>query len=76
MPIISYFFGILRKMCFDDHQPPYFHAEYQGREGIFSINESEMIDGLLPTKAVSIINEWARDRKGELLQNWNLAKNN
>ena len=76
MPIISYFFGIIIKMYFDDHQPPHFHAEYQGREGIFSINESEMIDGNLPTKAVSIINEWARGRRGELLEDWNLAKNN
>ena len=76
MPIISYFFGIIIKMYFDDHQPPHFHAEYQGWEGIFSINESEMIDGNLPTKAVSIINEWARGRRGELLEDWNLAKNN
>jgi Domain of unknown function (DUF4160) len=30
MPTISIFFGIVIKMFFDDHNPPYFHAEHQG----------------------------------------------
>jgi len=28
MPEISRFFGIVIKMFFDDHNPPYFHAKY------------------------------------------------
>ncbi|MGO8877957.1 MAG: DUF4160 domain-containing protein [Desulfomonilaceae bacterium] len=31
MPIISYFFGRIIKMYFDDHYPPHFHAEYRGQ---------------------------------------------
>ncbi len=76
MPIISYFFGIIIKMYFDDHYPPHFHAEYQGREAIFSVTEGKMLEGDLPRKAVIIISDWAADHKQELLANWDLAKNN
>jgi hypothetical protein len=73
MPIISYFFGIVIKMYFDDHSPPHFHAEYQGREGVFSVADGKLLEGDLPRKAVSIISDWAKDHKSELLMNWDLA---
>jgi Domain of unknown function (DUF4160) len=31
MPIISTFFGIVIRMYYQEHAPPHFHAEYQGR---------------------------------------------
>nr|WP_213999709.1 DUF4160 domain-containing protein [Arsukibacterium sp.] len=30
MPVISRFYGIWIAMYFNDHNPPYFHAEYSG----------------------------------------------
>jgi len=30
MPEICRFFGIIIRMFFDEHDPPHFHAEYQG----------------------------------------------
>ena len=30
MPEISRFYGIIIRMYFVDHNPPHFHAEYQG----------------------------------------------
>ncbi|MBI3592710.1 MAG: DUF4160 domain-containing protein [Nitrospirae bacterium] len=74
MPIISYFFGIVIKMYFDDHNPPHFHAEYQGREGLFHINDGRCFEGDLPDKAVKIISEWAISRKSELMRDWELAQ--
>ena len=35
MPTISIFFGIVIKMFYDDHDPPHFHAEYQGDMAVF-----------------------------------------
>lgn len=32
MPVISMFFGIVIKMFYNEHNPPHFHAEYQGNE--------------------------------------------
>ncbi len=63
MPIISFFFGIIIKMYFDDHNPPHFHAEYQGREGVFSVADGKLLEGDLPSKAVLIVSEWAIDHK-------------
>jgi hypothetical protein len=74
MPIISYFFGIIIKMYFDDHYPPHFDAKYQGTEGVFSVVDGKMLKGDLPRKAVLIVSDWTTDHKLELLENWNLAK--
>jgi hypothetical protein len=38
MPEISRCFGIIIRMFFDEHEPPHFHAEYQGRKGAFDFN--------------------------------------
>ena len=46
-------------LYFDDHYPPHFHAEYQGREA-FSISEGKLLEGDLPRKTISIISDWAR----------------
>lgn len=74
MPIISTFFGIIIRMYFDDHDPPHFHAEYQGETAIFGLDGS-VIAGELPRTARRLVNEWAQMRQRELLQDWSKAKN-
>lgn len=76
MPIISYFFGIYIRMYFDDHNPPHFHAEYQGKDALFKIEDGVCFEGTLPNKAIKIIQEWALIHKKELLEDWDLAKSN
>ena len=76
MPIISYFFGIIIKMYFNDHYPPHFHAEYQGRDGRFAIADGACLEGNLPSKAVKMISEWAICHRSELTRNWDLAQAN
>ncbi len=44
MPYVSMFFGIIIRMFYSEHNPPHFHAEYQGSEGIFNF-EGEMLRG-------------------------------
>ena len=34
MPRISYFFGIVIRMFYNDHLPPQFHAEYGNDEAV------------------------------------------
>ena len=41
MPVISYFFGIYIRMYHDDHNPPHFHAEYQGYEALVDIKNGK-----------------------------------
>lgn len=70
MPIISFFFGIVIRMYFDDHPPPHFHASYQGFEAFVRIDDGEVMHGSLPNKAARIVRQWALDHRTELMANW------
>jgi hypothetical protein len=60
-------------MYFEDHNPPHFHAEYQGIKAEYDIRTLDVINGKLPNRAHAMILEWASLHKSELLQNWNRA---
>lgn len=70
MPVITRFYGILIKMYFNDHLPPHFHAIYNEYNGIFDLNNLELLEGDLPNKAVKLIKEWAHNYKSELKHMW------
>lgn len=74
MPIISTFFGILIRINSRDHNPPHFHAEYQGFKAVFEIKTGRLIAGDLPTAARRIVKEWALKHRKELILNWDLAQ--
>ena len=74
MPVISYFFGIYIRMYHDDHNPPHFHAEYQGHEALFAIEDGRMLAGNMPSKAQRIIREWADENQEALTADWDKAK--
>ena len=75
LPTISMFFGIIIKMYYREHNPPHFHAEYQGFKAVFSIENGEMTAGKrFPDKAKKIIKEWALEHKKDLLKNWTLME--
>jgi hypothetical protein len=70
MPYVSMFFGIIIRMFYSEHNPPHFHAEYQGSEGIFNF-EGKMLQGNIKSKiALKLIKEWTSLRKNELEENW------
>ena len=74
MPTISEFYGILIRIFFDDHNPPHFHAEYQGFMAKFNIQDASLMEGQFPTRAKGLVVEWAKTRQKELLEDWELAK--
>ena len=75
MPFVSMFFGIMIRMFFSEHNPPHFHAEYQGTEGIFDFN-GNMLKGNIKSKiALNLIREWAVLRNIELQKNWSNISN-
>ncbi|QTA79154.1 DUF4160 [Desulfonema limicola] len=74
MPHISMFFGIIIRMFYNEHNPPHFHAEYQGQRGVFNF-EGKMIKGSIRSKtAQKLIREWAELHYNELAANWNKAE--
>jgi hypothetical protein len=74
MPYISMFFGIIIRMFHNEHNPPHFHAEYQGQRGIFDF-KGNMLKGNMRSKtAQKLIREWAVLHQDELAANWNKAE--
>ena len=71
MPEISRFEGIIITMYFNEHNPPHFHATYNGVETQFDLNEGAFIKGALPSKQARLVLAWYELHKEELLDIWN-----
>lgn len=61
-------------MYFSDHNPPHFHAEYQGYKAEYDIQTLEILAGNLPNRAHSLVLEWASLNREALLKNWEKAQ--
>jgi hypothetical protein len=68
VPIISTFYGIVIRMNFGDHNPPHFHAEYQGFQAAFDIAFGKLVAGELPTNAKKLVETWAKKTEDLCLQ--------
>lgn len=75
MPEVCRFLGIIITFNYDDHNPPHFHARYGEYEGSFLIKELRMSEGNLPKKVKNLILEWADEYRIELMEDWDLARN-
>ena len=73
MPEISKFYGIIIRMFFNDHSPPYFHVVYQDNEALVDIRTLEILEGYLPKRAKALAIEWAIEHRDELIINWQKA---
>lgn len=75
MPYVSMFFGIIIRMFHNEHNPPHFHAEYQGQRGVFDFH-GNMLKGSIKSKtAKKLIKEWTSLHHQELVENWKRAMN-
>ncbi len=74
MPEICRFFGIIIRMFFDEHNPPHFHAEYQGSKAVFELNGNIIKGDLNSRTATRLVREWIDLRLDELKEDWELAR--
>ena len=73
MPYVSMFFGIVIHMFYKEHNPPHFHAEYQGQEASFDF-DGNIVEGKMKSRtAQRLIREWAVLHREELMRNWERA---
>ncbi len=72
MPVLSRFYGIVIRMYFQqaEHNPPHIHALYSEDMAAIEIQTGEVLEGHLPPKALSMVREWIKMHKNELLHIW------
>jgi hypothetical protein len=75
MPEISWFFGIIIRMFFDDHDPPHVHAEYSGSKAVFDFRGNVIKGDLGSRTATKLVREWIDFHLPELEEDWQLARN-
>lgn len=68
------FFGILIRMFYNDHEPPHFHAEYQGQRGKFDVAGEMVVGNIVSRTALRLIKEWASLHRREIEENWERMK--
>jgi hypothetical protein len=61
-------------MFFDEHEPPHFHAEYQGNKAVFDFNGNVMKGTLISRTATKLVRGWIDLRVDELKEDWELAR--
>jgi len=73
MPALSMFYGIIISMYNnDEHNPPHFHARYQGYDATFDF-DGNLQKGDMPKRQQKLIAAWAEIHRDELIANWELA---
>lgn len=73
---ISRFFGIIITMYYNDHPPPHFHVRYNNQKAIVSIETLEILEGELTARLFKLVTEWAILHQVELMEDWELARDN
>jgi hypothetical protein len=75
MPTISFFYGLIIQMNYDDHNPPHIHINYQGEKSVINIVDGVIIKGKMSSRNSKLISAWVELHRDELLANWELCKN-
>ncbi len=72
MPVLSRFYGIVIRMYYaqSEHNPPHIHALYGDDMAAINIQTKEVMDGYLPPKALSMVQEWITIHQKDLLHIW------
>jgi hypothetical protein len=73
VPELSRFYGIVIRMYFGDHNPPHFHAYYEGNEALIEIATLSVIAGNLSPRAMGLVAEWTLLHRRELEASWGSA---
>jgi hypothetical protein len=73
VPEISRFFGIVIAIYYNDHPPPHFHAKYGEYKAKVEIESGLLLDGSLPGRVRSLVEEWRMLHKAQLEAVWRLA---
>jgi len=76
MPVISFFYGIIVYMFWDEgtHNKPHIHVEYDHYTATIDL-DGKYIKGKLPPKKKKLLDAWIELRHEDLNVCWKLMKN-
>ncbi|HTY24518.1 MAG TPA: DUF4160 domain-containing protein [Desulfomonilaceae bacterium] len=74
MPVLSIFFGVIIRMYYEEHSPPHFHAEFQGKQAVFDFKGNILKGDLESRTATRLVREWVDLHASELTEDWDLAR--
>ncbi len=72
MPVLARFYGIVIRMYFlqKEHNPPHIHAIYNEDMAAVDFVTGTVLEGYLPPKALSMVQEWIAIHRKELKEIW------
>lgn len=72
MPVLSRFYGIIIRMYFlqSEHNPPHIYAIYNDDVAAIDFMTGQLLEGNLPNKAMSMVQEWISIHRDELKEMW------
>ncbi len=73
MPVISMFYGVIVLMYYFDnrqHNLPHVHVRYGEEEAVLTIPEGEIIEGVLRSNKLKLVQAWIEIHHEELMANW------
>lgn len=76
MAVIAMFYGIIISMYYFDkrqHHRPHIHVKYQEQEAVIAIPEGELLEGILQTNKLRLVQAWIEIHSDELMADWTLA---
>ena len=76
MPEVCRFLGIIITIYYNDHPRPDFYVRYNQQKAIIDIESLSILEGKLTPRVLGLVIEWAAMHKSELLENWQLARQN
>ena len=74
MPRLSYFYGIAIYMYYREHLRPHFHAIYGSHDAEIAIRSRRVLKGSLPSRALTLVCQWAKLHEVELTEAWSRAQ--
>ncbi|MDR0933072.1 MAG: DUF4160 domain-containing protein [Victivallales bacterium] len=76
MPVLARFYGIVIKMYLlgREHGIAHIHAIYGEYAGVIDVSSCNMLEGDLPDKALSMVQEWTAINRETLLDMWETQK--
>ena len=54
-----------------EHNPPHIHAIYGEYISTFDIQTGNLLEGDLPVRALTLVQEWLKIYKNDILEIWN-----